>query len=142
MPRILRPAEFLQKSHLLRRPRCHEDAQIVGARIGRMHEEAVALTAVAERCSKQRFAVVERDGHLAALRTLPEFLAIATRLITGEVAHEEQRLQLRELQEERIARIRLRREMQLWLGWMEICGVAADEVPVAETRHDLLPPPG
>src|SRR5687767_14653779 len=129
----------LQKSHLLRGPGRHEDTQVVRSRIGGMHEKAVAFTAVAECRSEQDLAVVEGDGHLAALRRQAELLAIDAHLIAGEVAHEEQRLQLREMQEQRVVRMRSSREMQLRFGRVEVGRVATHQAPVAKTRDDLLP---
>src|SRR5688572_32922544 len=113
---ILPRREFLQKLDLLCRSWCDEDAEVVRSRIGRMHEEALAFAFVSERRAEQDLAVVERDGDLAALRCRAELLAIDAHLIAGEIADEEECLEFRQMQEQHVARVRLRRQMQLRLG--------------------------
>src|SRR5262245_55225816 len=88
-PRISRLGLSLQKAHLLHGSRRNEDAQVVRAHVGWLHEETVALAPVVERRPQQRLAVAKRDGDLASLDCRAEFGVVDASPIASKIAHEE-----------------------------------------------------
>ena len=97
------------------------------------------FTAVAECRADHDLVVMERHFHLATLRWIDEVLALDERRISGELAHEEQRLELRERNECRLALTRIRKQMQLLLRRVKVVRVSRDDSSVVETSDHLLP---